>query len=111
MVQGKTYINKFKLLKPGITLLLDLVAVSTFFLGIENSSLFWKIAPLLISGTLASFSSSLLNNYFDRDIDVKMRRTLWRSEFSWDLTYLVSIFAMIFSSLLISYFYLNIVTT
>mgnify|MGYP001626331495 CR=1 FL=1 len=111
MVQGKTYINKFKLLKPGITLLLDLVAVSTFFLGIENSSLFWKIAPLLISGILASFSSSLLNNYFDRDIDVKMRRTLWRSEFSWDLTYLISIFAMIISSLLISYFYLNIFTT
>lgn len=111
MVQGKIYTNKFKLLKPGITLLLDLVAVSTFFLGIDNRSLIWKLLPLLISGTLASFSSSLLNNYLDRDIDIKMRRTLWRSEFSWNFYYILSIFAMLTISLLISYFYINMVTT
>jgi len=103
--------SAFKLTKPGIAVLLDLVAVTTFFLALKNFSLIWKIVPLLVSGTLASFSSSLANNYFDRDVDSKMNRTKWRISSSSDLGYFVSIPVLLASSLLISLIFLNVITT
>ncbi len=102
--------EKLKLVKPGITLLLDLVAISTFLMGLTKYDQFIKIIPLMVSGTLASFSSSLLNNFYDRDIDRNMKRTNWRSKFSWDLSYITAILVMLLSSLLISYIFLNLIT-
>jgi protoheme IX farnesyltransferase len=111
MITMSRFGSAFKLTKPGIAVLLDLVAVTTFFLALKNFSLIWKIVPLLVSGTLASFSSSLANNYFDRDVDSKMNRTKWRISSSSDLGYFVSIPVLLASSLLISLIFLNVITT
>lgn len=103
--------SAFRLTKPGIAVLLDLVAITTFFLALKNFALIWKIVPLLVAGTLASFSSSLANNYVDRDVDSRMKRTRWRISSSSDLGYLVSIPVLLTSSLAVSLVYLNLVTT
>lgn len=101
----------FNLTKPGIALLLDLVAVSTFALGLKSTSEVWKIIPLLASGTLASFSSSLANNFIDRDIDSRMRRTKWRSTIGSSIGYILSIPILLAASLSISLLFLNAATT
>ena len=101
----------FNLTKPGIAVLLDLVAVATFALGLRSLSDLWKIVPLLLSGTLASFSSSLANNLIDRDIDTRMGRTKWRTSVGSKLGYLVSIPLLLGVSLSISFIFLNAVTT
>ncbi len=111
MIAMRRFGSAFRLTKPGIAVLLDLVAVTTFFLALKNFTLIWKIVPLLVSGTLASFSSSLANNYFDRDVDSKMNRTMWRISSSSYLGYLVSIPVLLVSSLLISLVFLNVITT
>lgn len=103
--------SAFRLTKPGIAVLLDLVAVTTFFLALKNFNLVWKIIPLLVAGTLASFSSSLANNFFDRDVDSKMNRTRWRTSSSSSLGYLISIPALLVAGLTVSLIYLNAVTT
>ncbi|MGC8645427.1 MAG: heme o synthase [Thermoplasmata archaeon] len=99
-----------KLAKPGIALLLDLVAATTFLLGLRNFSVAWKIVPLIAAGTLASFSSSLANNLFDRDIDGKMERTRWRTSFSNAAYYVVAIASLLLVSLYISLEFLNVAT-
>ncbi|MEM0136226.1 MAG: heme o synthase [Thermoplasmatales archaeon] len=101
----------FNLTKPGIAILLDLVAVATFALGLTNLSVLWKVLPLLVSGTLASFSSSLANNFIDRDIDRKMGRTKWRSSIGSTMGYLVAIPVMLGVSLTVSLIFLNVATT
>lgn len=107
----KSFREAFKLAKPGIALLLNLVAVTTFFLGIESISSLWKIAPLLFAGTFASFSSSLTNNYLDRDIDSKMSRTAWRANIGSNSIYLLSITGLLIASLSVSQIFLNTATT
>lgn len=101
----------FRLTKPGIAVLLDLVAATTFFLALKNFSVIWKLAPLIVAGTLASFSSSLTNNYFDRDVDSTMNRTRWRLSAINDLGYFVSIPLLLAVALAISYIFLNLATT
>jgi protoheme IX farnesyltransferase len=103
--------NAFKLTKPGIAILLDLVAVTTFFLALKNFEQILKIIPLLVAGTLASFSSSLANNFFDRDLDSKMKRTSWRISSGSDLGYLISIPTLLGSALIVSMLYLNVFAT
>ncbi|MEM0135186.1 MAG: heme o synthase [Thermoplasmatales archaeon] len=101
----------FSLTKPGIAVLLDLVALTTFILGLKDASLAWKVVPLLAAGTLASFSSSLANNFIDADIDGKMSRTRWRASFRNRGLYISSILILLTSSLLISLMFLNVATT
>ena len=101
----------FSLTKPGIAVLLDLVAVTTFALGLKSVSELWKVVPLLVSGTLASFSSSLANNFIDRDIDSRMGRTRWRAAIGNRAGYIVSIPLLLGISLTVSLIYLNIPTT
>ncbi len=101
----------FSLTKPGIAILLDLVAVTTFALGLRNLSEVWRVVPLIVAGTLASFSSSLANNFIDRDIDSKMGRTRWRNSVGTNKGYLVAIPTLLGISLLVSVVYLNVVTT
>ena len=103
--------SAFKLTKPGIAVLLDLVAVTTFFLALKNFSLVWKLVPLLVAGTLASFSSSLANNFLDRDLDSKMKRTRWRLGSATSIGYIISIPALLAAALSISILFLNIATT
>jgi protoheme IX farnesyltransferase len=103
--------NAFKLTKPGIAVLLDLVAVTTFFLALKNISLLWKVVPLIVAGTLASFSSSLANNFIDRDVDSRMKRTRWRITSGASTGYLISIPALLAVSLTVSMIYLNLATT
>lgn len=105
-----SFSNAFKLTKPGIAVLLDLVAATTFFMGIRDISLIWKIVPLLAAGTLASFSSSLANNYFDRDLDSRMKRTNWRISAGTNVGYLISIPVLLASSLAITLLFLNYAT-
>jgi len=105
------FTDKIKLAKPGIAVLLDLVAVTTFLLGLKNISLLWKVFPLLISGTMASFASSLANNYFDRDIDGKMERTKWRASFKGGIYLPLSVISLLAFSLVISMVFLNLFTT
>lgn len=101
----------FSLTKPGIAVLLDLVAVTTFALGLKSVSELWKVVPLLVSGTLASFSSSLANNFIDRDIDTRMGRTRWRAAIGNKTGYILSIPLLLGISLTVSLIYLNIPTT
>ena len=101
----------FSLTKPGIAILLNLVAVTTFSLGLKSVSELWKVVPLLVSGTLASFSSSLANNFIDRDIDTRMGRTRWRASIGNRAGYILSIPLLLGISLTISLIYLNIPTT
>ncbi len=100
----------FGLTKPGIAILLDLVAVTTFALGLRNLSELWKVVPLVVAGTFASFSSSLANNFIDRDIDIKMGRTMWRNSVGSNKGYLIAIPTLLGISLLVSVVYLNVVT-
>lgn len=106
----KKFGKLFGLTKPGIAVLLDLVAVTTFVLGLRSLSDLWKIVPLLVSGTLASFSSSLANNFIDRDIDSRMRRTEWRSSIGSRIGYFVSIPLLLGISLSVAYLFLNSTT-
>lgn len=101
----------FSLTKPGIAILLNLVAVTTFALGLRNLSEVWRVVPLIVAGTLASFSSSLANNFIDRDIDSKMGRTRWRNSVGTNKGYLIAIPTLLGISLLVSVVYLNVVTT
>lgn len=65
----------FALSKPGITLLIVLVAVGGFFLA-QPSSIDWTaLAILIVTGAAASAGAAMLNHYVDRDIDARMRRT------------------------------------
>lgn len=69
--------NIFKL---EITFLIDLVAIAGFFTNPYAASHLIILIPLLVSGSLASMSSGILNNIFDRDIDAKMNRVSKRRE-------------------------------
>ncbi len=69
--------NIFKL---EITFLIDLVAIAGFFTNPYALSHTILLIPLLLSGSLASMSSGILNNIFDKDIDAKMNRVSKRRE-------------------------------
>ncbi len=106
----KSFREQLKLTKPGIALLLDLVALTTFSMGLRNLDLIWKVGPLLFAGTAASFSSSLLNNFIDMDIDNRMKRTSWRSKYANNRAYILSISLLLLSSMIITVIFLNVIT-
>jgi len=68
----------FEVSKPRIIILLVITAVTSMYagsklVGPELSEL--GILHIIIAGSLASAGSSALNHFYDRDIDLKMKRT------------------------------------
>ncbi|GGM78050.1 protoheme IX farnesyltransferase [Thermogymnomonas acidicola] len=100
--------------KVEITVLIDIVAVSAF-LSVPGSTLrLALLAPLLVSGSLASFSSALFNNIYDQDIDGRMKRTEYRTKLiNWKTRnlYIAVATLMIALSMAISQIYLNTLTS
>src|SRR5271157_3319624 len=66
------------LAKPGITLLICLVAVAGFLLAAPRSIDLVRLGILVATGASASAGASMLNHYLDRDIDRQMKRTRGR---------------------------------
>lgn len=64
-----------KISKAEITFLVVIVAISGFLAAPGALSHIWNIVPLIVAGSLASMSAAIFNNIYDRDIDVKMKRT------------------------------------
>ena len=103
----------FKLFKVEITLLVDLVAIAAFFSNPLFSTNMVLVAPLLVSGTLASMSAGLFNNIYDRDIDTKMERTAYRWKLINDSNlkqFSVLAALMVGASFIISYIFINLLT-
>lgn len=73
-----TIFNSISLIKPRIVALLIFVAGATSIIAYQGFPPWNRILPLLMAGGLASAGASLLNNYFDRDIDALMERTRGR---------------------------------
>ena len=68
----------FEVSKPRIIILLVITAVTSMYagsklVGPELSD--FGILHIIIAGSLASAGSSALNHYYDKDIDLKMKRT------------------------------------
>lgn len=72
-------IDFFRVVKGEITILVLLVAVSGFLSNPGAMNRIVYIVPLMVGGAFASFSSALLNNVYDMDIDGKMHRTRFRA--------------------------------
>jgi protoheme IX farnesyltransferase len=68
----------FSLTKPGITALIVLVAVAGFFVAEPSPVPYARLAILVLTGAAASAGAAMLNHYFDRDLDGRMRRTRGR---------------------------------
>jgi len=67
------------LTKPGITGLILLMAVAGFFAGDPTYPADWlRLGELLLAGALASGGAAALNHWYDRDLDLLMRRTRFR---------------------------------
>jgi len=66
------------LTKPGITLLIVLVAVGGFALSAPHPFPWLRLAILAGTGASASAGAAMLNHYFDRDLDARMHRTRGR---------------------------------
>jgi len=66
------------LAKPGITLLICLVAVAGFLLAAPRSIDLVRLGILVATGASASAGAAMLNHYLDRDIDRQMKRTRGR---------------------------------
>lgn len=77
-MKQKLLIRIIKLSKPEIAILLDMVAVSSFLVGMKNTSQLPLLVPLLISGTMSSFSASIFNSIIEGRSDKLMKRTSWR---------------------------------
>jgi heme o synthase len=69
--------------KPRIVILLVITAVTSMYaaskLVVDAPVLnYWAYLHIIVAGTLASAGSSALNHYYDKDIDLKMKRTSTR---------------------------------
>ncbi len=64
-----------ELTKPGITLLIVAVGIGGYFLAATTPIRLVPLAELVLCGGLASGGAAALNHYFDRDLDLTMRRT------------------------------------
>lgn len=107
----------FEISKPRIIILLVITAVTSMYaasklVGPELDNL--GLIHIIIAGTLASAGSSALNHYYDRDIDLKMKRTNVRPIPSGRLKAnhaLVYGLAVSCAAVIYSYFTLNPLTT
>lgn len=102
-----------KLSKLEITFLIDIVAIAAFLSVPGSISHIILIVPLIVSGTLASMSASILNNAYDIDIDTEMKRTSYRSEIinsSNRSLYISLATVMLSASMALSYIALNALT-
>ncbi len=63
------------LAKPGITLLIVLVAVGGYFLANPTAIDWYRLLLLVLTGAAASAGAAMLNHYLDRDVDPQMHRT------------------------------------
>ncbi len=71
----------FEISKPRIIVLLVITAVTSMYdasklIGPELDTM--GLVHIIIAGSLASAGSSALNHYYDRDLDLKMKRTSTR---------------------------------
>ncbi len=66
------------LTKPWITLLIVAVAVAGYFVADPVRIDLERLLLLVLCGAAASGGAATLNHYFDRDLDVRMRRTRGR---------------------------------
>ena len=73
--QGVLVRDLIALTKPAIMSLLLLTALGGMFLAERGVPPFGLLAATLIGGAAASGGAASLNQYFDRDIDERMRRT------------------------------------
>ena len=73
--QGALVRDLIALTKPAIMSLLLLTALGGMFLAARGVPPFGILAATLIGGAAASGGAASLNQYFDRDIDERMRRT------------------------------------
>src|SRR6266550_9593894 len=73
--QGAVIRDLIALTKPAIMSLLLLTALGGMFLAERGIPPFGLLAATLIGGAAASGGAASLNQYFDRDLDERMRRT------------------------------------
>jgi len=73
--QGALVRDLIALTKPAIMSLLLLTALGGMFLAERGVPPFGLLAATIIGGAAASGGAASLNQYFDRDIDERMRRT------------------------------------
>lgn len=66
------------LTKPGITALIVAVGVGGYFLATPVPIVLWPLGLLILFGAAASGGAAMLNHYFDRDLDARMKRTRHR---------------------------------
>ena len=107
----------FEISKPRIIILLVITAVTSMYaasklVGPELDN--FGLIHIIVAGTLASAGSSALNHYYDRDIDLKMKRTSVRPIPSGRLKAnhaLVYGLAVSCAAVIYSYFMLNPLTT
>ena len=67
-----------ELTKPGITRLVVATAAAGYYLGSRGAFDFIAFAHTLIGVALAASGSNALNQFAERDIDARMKRTSWR---------------------------------
>ncbi len=67
-----------ELTKLRIVLLLVFTTVTAMFIAAEGAPSFAVLVPTIIGGALAAGGSSVINQYYDRDMDAKMTRTARR---------------------------------
>ncbi len=104
----------FKITKIEITFLVDMVAIAAFLSDPNFSMHSFEIIPLLVSGTLASMSAAVFNNLYDMDIDRAMKRTSYRERIINNRTFgRISVYAgiMLAASVLVSYLFINLLTS
>ena len=117
----RTRLSQFyQISKPSIVFLLDFVAISALLIAyldpnyITNPLTFSVIIGLFFAGTFSSAGSAALNCYFDRDIDIKMERTKHRATATGQLSPATTLnfgIIMIIISVIISFIFLNLLTT
>lgn len=67
--------DALSLAKPGITMLIVLVAVGGYFLANPATVDWYRLLLLILTGAAASAGAAMLNHYLDRDVDPQMHRT------------------------------------
>ncbi|EQD72468.1 Protohem IX farnesyltransferase [mine drainage metagenome] len=75
LLASSRFSDAVSLAKPGITLLIVLVAVGGYFLANPTAVDWYRLLLLVLTGAAASAGAAMLNHYLDRDVDPQMHRT------------------------------------